>query len=56
MITISKKDYLRLLVNSEILNRLYSGGVDDWEWYGESLNPDNEPDMEEFKKRIQDGM
>lgn len=56
MITISKEAYLRFLVNSEILNRLYSGGVDNWEWFGESLNPDNEPDMEEFKKGAQDGM
>jgi len=25
------------------------GGVDNWEWYGESMNPDDQPDMDDFK-------
>ena len=49
MITISKKAYLRLLVASEELDRLEIGGVDNWEWYGESLNPDGKSDMDEFE-------
>lgn len=49
-VVISKKRYLQLQVNSEELARLERGGVDNWEWYGESLNLDNEPDMDEFKE------
>lgn len=37
MISIPKKKYDELLKNSEILEALYAGGVDNWEWYGESL-------------------
>lgn len=48
-VTITKKEYLSLLISAERLNRLEGGGVDNWEWYGESLNPDGEPDMEEFE-------
>lgn len=32
-ITISYKDYLELLEESRILDKLYAGGVDNWEWY-----------------------
>jgi hypothetical protein len=49
-ITIPKKLYLRLQVDSEILNRLKAGGVDNWAWYGESLNPDGESDLDEFEE------
>jgi len=51
-ITISKKLYLQLQVDSEKLNRLKAGGVDNWDWYGESLNPDGEPDIDEFKESM----
>lgn len=27
-----------LLLNDEILRRLEAGGVDNWQWYSESLN------------------
>ena len=37
MISIPKKKYDELLKNSEILEALYAGGVDNWEWYEESL-------------------
>lgn len=49
-VTITKNQYLQMQIDSEILTRLESGGVDDWEWYGESLNPDGEPDMDEFEE------
>jgi len=49
-ITITKKRYLQLQIDSEILNRLEAGGVDNWDWYGESLNPDGEPSMDEFEE------
>jgi hypothetical protein len=49
-ITISKKLYLQLQIDSETLTRLEAGGVDNWNWYDESLNPDNEPDMDKFEE------
>lgn len=30
--------YNELLRAEKILNALYAGGVDNWEWYGESLS------------------
>ena len=49
-ITISKKLYLQLQIDSETLTRLEAGGVDNWNWHDESLNPDNEPYMDKFKE------
>ena len=49
MITISKKEYLSLLVTAEVLTRLEIGGVDNWEWYGESLNNDDLIDLDTWK-------
>lgn len=34
---ITNEEYERLLHRNEILNALEQGGVDNWEWYGESL-------------------
>ena len=51
-VIITKEDYLVYRIESEILERLNEGGVDDWEWYGESLNPEDRPDMDEFKKEM----
>jgi len=36
--TISKEEYDELIHRDEILTALENGGVDNWEWYGESLN------------------
>ena len=49
-VTITKDAYLRLMLADEELNRLDAGGVDNWEWYGESLNPDNELDFDTFEE------
>ena len=49
MITITKEEYLSLLVSEEILNRFKLGGVDNWEWYGESLNNDDLIDLDTWK-------
>lgn len=35
--TISKKEYKELLHRNEVLNALEAGGVDNWQWYGDSL-------------------
>jgi len=49
-ITISKTEFLRLKIAEEKLDRLELGGVDNWEWYGESLNPEGQLDFDEFKE------
>lgn len=36
-ITITKKEYESLQKDSRKLAALEAGGVDNWEWYGESL-------------------
>jgi len=36
-ITISKKKYDDLVKDSRELSALHAGGVDNWEWYGESM-------------------
>ena len=41
-IIIPKNKFANLLRDSNKLHRLECGGVDNWEWYGESLNNDDE--------------
>lgn len=36
-VTISKKEYDSLIKSQHILNALEQGGVDNWEWYGDSI-------------------
>jgi len=47
-ITITKRHCLKLIVESEILNRLLLGNVNDWEWYEKSMNPKSIPSVDEF--------
>ena len=49
-VTITKKEYLRLTVAYEELSRLNGGGVDNWEWYVESLNPKGEINIDTFEQ------
>jgi hypothetical protein len=42
IILISKIEYFMLRQANEKLNRLERGGVKNWEFYGESLNPDGD--------------
>lgn len=37
-VTVPKTEYEQLLEDSKILHALYAGGVDNWEWYDESLS------------------
>ena len=41
-VTISKDLYEELLEASHILQKLYAGGVDNWEWYDEALSAEDE--------------
>ena len=50
-VTITKKEYLRLLIDSEKLCRLEGGGVDNWDWYSESLYPEDELGMDEWEEQ-----
>ena len=51
-ITIDKQEYISLLIAQEELGRLEAGGVDNWGWYYESLNPDGEESLQEAAERI----
>ncbi len=35
---ITREEYEDLLKDAETLQKLYAGGVEDWEWYEESLS------------------
>ncbi|MGI4813198.1 MAG: hypothetical protein ACRYGG_07670 [Janthinobacterium lividum] len=37
-VQITKDRYKELLHSEKILDALYAGGVDNWEWYDESLS------------------
>lgn len=37
MISIPVSEYRQLLEDSTILEALYAGGVDNWEWYEDAL-------------------
>lgn len=59
-IEISPKDYKDLLISSNRLNALEVGGVDNWDWYSESLNDVDYDEKakeiiaEKFKEKIND--
>jgi len=53
-ITISINEYIDLLCSSEHLNRLESGGVDNWKWYDESVyGDDNEISLDDFRENLE---
>lgn len=52
-ITISKDEYISLLIDSEILGRLESGGVDNWEWYSESITGDGQECLDVLRSRLE---
>lgn len=35
---VSENDLIKLLEAEAVLNALEAGGVDNWDWYGESIN------------------
>ena len=52
-IIIPKNEFADLLRDSDKLNRLECGGVDNWDWYGESLN---DPSYEEIQDMSDDDL
>lgn len=51
-ITIPLEKYIQLLLDEEQLYRLDIGGVDNWEWYGEAMYPEDRLDMEDFEREL----
>ena len=47
-IIIPKNEFADLLRDSDKLSRLECGGVDNWDWYDESLN-DEDPSYEKIQ-------
>ena len=52
-IIIPKNKFANLLRDSDKLSRLECGGVDNWDWYGESLN---DPSYEEIQDMSDDDL
>ena len=52
-IIIPKNEFADLLRDSDKLDRLECGGVDNWDWYGESLN---DPSYEEIQDMSDDDL
>ena len=55
-IIIPKNEFADLLRDSDKLNRLECGGVDNWEWYGESLYSDEDSFYEEIQDMSDDDL
>ncbi|MEW4567402.1 hypothetical protein AB1L88_05990 [Tautonia sp. JC769] len=50
---ITKEEYYRRLKCAELkLDMLEAGGVDNWDWYGDSLNPDGEQSYSDLRDEL----
>ena len=47
-IIIPKNEFASLLRDSDKLSRLECGGVDNWDWYGESLNDSSYEEIQDM--------
>ena len=47
-IIIPKNKFASLLRDSDKLSRLECGGVDNWDWYGESLNDSSYEEIQDM--------
>ena len=54
-IIIPKNEFADLLRDSDKLNRLECGGVDNWDWYDESLN-NEDPSYEKIQDMSDDDL
>lgn len=52
LITIPRKEYYNLRLSAEKLRLLERGGVDNWEWYGESLYRDDGKDIDTIEEEL----
>jgi len=51
-ITITKREYFELKCAEIQISMLEAGGVDNWDWYGEALNPEGELSYREEKAQL----
>jgi len=51
-VLISKKEYYQLKCAQNELMLLESGGVDNWEWYSESLHPKGEESYSDYNDKL----
>jgi len=51
-VTISKDEYVRLLLRETELDMLEGGGVDNWDWYSDSLYPEEGDTFDDYEKQI----
>ena len=51
-ITITKREYFILRIDSEILSRLEDCGVDIWDWYDESLTSEGQESFDDFEDNL----
>jgi len=51
-VTISKKEYFELKLAEAMLTLLQFGGVDNWDWYGDSLHPDDTDSIDDIEKDL----
>lgn len=51
-IEIKKSKYIELLITEEQMRRLVVGGVDNWEYYSESLHNDELLSMDDFGEEV----
>jgi hypothetical protein len=51
-ITIPLSEYRTLLKAQVKIKLLRAGGVDNWEWYGEALNPEGEDSYSDLADAI----
>lgn len=49
-VEISTEDYIELQLDQATLNMLNEGGVDNWEWYGDSIDWDA---LDELREKLQ---
>ena len=53
-IKIPREEYFKLRCDQIQLNLLENGGVDNWEWFGESLNPENDKSYEDYVRELKE--
>ena len=53
MIEITKKEYYNLKRRDAKLELLENGGVDNWTYYSDSLNPDDEDGYDEICEQLE---
>lgn len=51
-IEITRAEYFELKCAQMLLSRLENGGVDNWDWYGDALNPEGEESYSDAKDKL----